>query len=209
MTTFHEKKRLMTDIKLIFPPSLKDLRLIKKIQRQNLRTGNLKIDKKTGRFLSTETPLSILQQINQEKGIILYKNKKNEEFIAYSLVSSFKTAQQIETQKRFLEVAQQKGLDLNQCLILHQIYVNSKYRGLNMSKLIMQEIKNRFSQRFNYGIGKIGTDNKISKEIFVRRLEGKIVSKYYDPNEKRYLIIFSYPLKKSRSSTVKKHKVSK
>jgi len=73
----------------------------------------------------------------------------------------------------------------------------------------MQEIKNRFSQRFNYGIGKIGTDNKISKEIFVRRLEGKIVSKYYDPNEKRYLIIFSYPLKKSRSSTVKKHKVSK
>lgn len=172
----------------------KDLPAIIELQRLNLGRNLAEDEKKSQGFVSVETPLELLTNINSQEGVIVAR--LDEEIIGYIVRMTKEDASTIPLLKPFIArfpniTFKGKALtDYNYC-ILGQVCIKKEHRGNGLLEKLYKEFQNRSVRKYELAISEIGANNPRSLYVHLNKVGFEVIEQYSAEGQDWFVVILN------------------
>ena len=160
----------------------KDLPQIESLQRANLARNVDDAQKEKEGFVSVETDLPLLSQINRDIGILVAK--ADDKLVGYEMPLGLEHAAQIPLLdpfiKRFTQLDyEERKIRDSRWVIEGQICVSRDYKGLGISEELHKHFIDMLKGRYDLIITEISDQNPKSLHVHTKKLGMKVCDQYH------------------------------
>lgn len=172
-----------------------DLADIIRLQQENLYHNFSEEEKQKNGFVSIETPPELLQEIANEEGITVARDKGKT--IGYLMPISVEHCQKIPLLDSLIEklaTVKFEGKPLNEYrhCVLGQVCIDKSYRGTGILEQLYQNLETRLADTYDLGVSEIGANNPRSLRAHSEKIGLKIIEQYSAAGRDWYIVVLDF-----------------